>query len=82
MSLENIAENLREAYKQNPDLVTTLRSTFSCLDYEKIPTLEQLEKAYISRVLEATNGNKTYAAKLLGINRRTLYRKLDSYSKE
>jgi len=38
-------------------------------------TLGQLDDCYITRVLEATNGNKARAAKILGINRRTLYRR-------
>jgi DNA-binding NtrC family response regulator len=39
-------------------------------------SLEQLERAYVQRVVEAQGGNKAAAAKLLGITRRTLYRKL------
>ena len=40
-------------------------------------SLEDLERAHIKRVLEAQGGNKSAAAKLLGITRRTLYRKLE-----
>jgi transcriptional regulator with PAS, ATPase and Fis domain len=40
-------------------------------------TLEALERAYIRRVVEAQGGNKAAAAKILGITRRTLYRKLE-----
>lgn len=39
-------------------------------------SLEQLERAYIKRVLAKMNGNKTQAAKVLGLDRRTLYRKI------
>ncbi len=39
-------------------------------------TLAELEIAYIRRVLEITQGNKVQAAKILGIDRGTLYRKL------
>ncbi|HWO13926.1 MAG TPA: helix-turn-helix domain-containing protein [Polyangiaceae bacterium] len=38
-----------------------------------------MEKRYIERVLKAAQGNKTQAAKLLGVDRRTLYRKLERY---
>jgi DNA-binding NtrC family response regulator len=38
-------------------------------------TLTDLDDRYITRVLESTNGNKARAAKILGINRRTLYRR-------
>jgi len=39
-------------------------------------TLAELEINYIHRVLEITQGNKVQAAKILGIDRGTLYRKL------
>ena len=41
----------------------------------KVP-LEQIERAYVRQVLEEHGGNKAGAARSLGINRRTLYRKL------
>jgi two-component system nitrogen regulation response regulator NtrX len=40
-------------------------------------SLEQLERAYIRRVLAKTDGNRARAAKILGIDRRTLYKKAD-----
>lgn len=43
------------------------------------PTLEQLEKRYILHVLEKVGGRKEKAAQILGINRRTLYRKEREY---
>jgi two-component system response regulator HydG len=39
------------------------------------PTVTQLEERYIKLVLEKTGGRKDKAAQILGINRRTLYRK-------
>ncbi len=39
-------------------------------------TLADLEDAYIDQVLEETRGHKTRAAEVLGIDRRTLHRKL------
>ena len=39
-------------------------------------TLDELEKAYIIKVMEGVEGNRTRAAEMLGIARRTLYRKL------
>ncbi|MGB5812253.1 MAG: sigma-54 dependent transcriptional regulator [Polyangiales bacterium] len=41
-----------------------------------VPTLEQLEYEHIEDVLTRTRGNKSQAARLLGIDRRTLHRKL------
>lgn len=43
------------------------------------PTVENLEKRYIKLVLEKTGGRKDKAAQILGINRRTLYRKEREY---
>jgi len=40
-------------------------------------TLDQLEKEYIKRVLIETGGNKSKAAERLGLDRKTLYRKLE-----
>jgi two-component system response regulator HydG len=40
------------------------------------PTLEQLESRYIQVVLDKTAGRKDKASQILGINRRTLYRKV------
>ncbi|MFW6049960.1 MAG: sigma-54-dependent transcriptional regulator [Myxococcota bacterium] len=50
-------------------------------DPSDLPTLEDLERRYIQRVLKAVAGNKTQAAKVLGVDRRTLYRKLERWDK-
>ena len=42
-------------------------------------TLHDLEKEYIGKILENTRGNKTEAARILGVDRTTLYRKLEEY---
>ena len=39
--------------------------------------LAVMEQRYVARVLEATGGNKTLAARILGVDRKTLYRKLE-----
>ncbi len=43
------------------------------------PTLTQLEERYITVVLSKTAGRKDKAAQILGVNRRTLYRKEREY---
>jgi DNA-binding NtrC family response regulator len=45
-------------------------------------TLSELEREFIERVLEDEAGNKTRAAQRLGLDRKTLYRKLDEYAKD
>jgi two-component system, NtrC family, response regulator AtoC len=41
------------------------------------PTLAEMEERYIQEVIEATGGNITRAAEILGIDRRTLYRRME-----
>jgi DNA-binding NtrC family response regulator len=44
-------------------------------------TLAELEREYIQRVLQAEGANKTRAAQRLGLDRKTLYRKLEEYAR-
>ena len=46
-------------------------------DPSELLAMDEVERRYIQRVLEAVGGNKTLAAQVLGFDRRTLYRKLD-----
>lgn len=46
---------------------------------QDLPTMEQLEKRYMEFVLIKTGGKKDKASQILGINRRTLYRKQREY---
>jgi len=41
-------------------------------------TMEEMERRYVRQVLEAVRGNKTHAARVLGIDRRSLYRRLET----
>ncbi|HMP58061.1 MAG TPA: sigma-54 dependent transcriptional regulator [Gemmatales bacterium] len=51
-------------------------------DAESLVPLEQLEKQYILQVLEAVRGNRSRAAVILGLDRKTLYRRLKQYGVE
>lgn len=42
-------------------------------------SLAEIEKRHIQRVVASTGGNKTQAARVLGIDTKTLYNKLKSY---
>lgn len=52
----------------------------AALDLDDVPTLDQVEWDHIQRVLAETNNNISAAARLLGIDRRSLQRKLAKYS--
>jgi DNA-binding NtrC family response regulator len=41
-----------------------------------VPTLDELERSHIRRVLETCNGHRENAARILGISERNLYRKI------
>ncbi|MCA9169930.1 MAG: sigma-54-dependent Fis family transcriptional regulator, partial [Planctomycetales bacterium] len=45
-------------------------------DPTEMISLEEMERRYIMHVLGATGGNQTQAARILGVDRKTLYRKL------
>jgi two-component system response regulator HydG len=44
---------------------------------EDLPKLQELEDRYIAEILKRTSGNKMHAARILGIDRRTLYRRYE-----
>ncbi len=46
---------------------------------QKSKSLEDIEKEYIINVLAETEGNQTRASEILGINRKTLYKKIHRY---
>lgn len=84
--LENVVERAvvlaRTDVIESADLpqVDSLNSeAFMSQAVEEMPTLEDMEKRYIQFVLSKTGGRKEKAAHILGINRRTLYRKERDY---
>jgi len=56
-----------------------VRQALTAMDSRDKPveTLADAEEEQIRRVLAATGGNKSKAAQVLGIERKTLYRKLE-----
>lgn len=84
--LENVVERavvlntgtlIDEADIPSPDAATA-ESFFGSASAD-FPTIDQLERRYMQLVLEKTGGKKDKAAQILGINRRTLYRKEREY---
>ncbi len=48
-------------------------------DGARLPSLEEVEREHVARVLKATGGNVSQAARVLGIDRVTLYAKMKKY---
>ncbi len=66
------------------DLPSNLQqsSTEKSLESNELTTLDEMERRFILRALRETNGDKLAAARLLGIGKTTLYRKLKQYGQE
>jgi two-component system response regulator HydG len=71
LAVEDLPEKIR-TYTRSHVLVAGEDPT------ELVP-LEEVERRYILRVLEAVAGNKTMASRILGLDRKTLYRRLERY---
>lgn len=67
-----------------PERVRTAGAAASFIAQSSVQnlTLRELERDYILEVLRKTGGNKSRAAEVLGLDRKTLYRKLDEYRAE
>jgi DNA-binding NtrC family response regulator len=84
--LENVIERAVTLGRYNtimpedlPDYVLSRPSLTSEEGEDGDPTLEELECEYIKKVLKKVKGHKIQAANILGIDRRTLYRKEKKY---
>jgi two-component system response regulator HydG len=69
--MEDLPEHVR-AYRP-------VRRPALSADPTELTTLAEVEKRHIGRVLKAVGGSRTDAARILGIGRKTLYRKLRDY---
>ena len=76
--LENVVERAATLARGPLVTVADLRIEFAALvdrEAPSHPTLANLERTYVRRVLEQTGGDKPSAARILGISVRTLQRK-------
>ncbi|MEO6391724.1 MAG: sigma-54 dependent transcriptional regulator [Pyrinomonadaceae bacterium] len=67
------AEDLPEKLQSAAVRTAAGRSSLTAI-YDDLPSLNELERRYLIHVLEVVEGNRTRAAEVLGIDRRTLYR--------
>ena len=68
ITVEDLPEKV-QAYRANHLVISDERAT-------EILPMDEVERRYVIRVLALANGNKARAARMLGFDRRTLYRKL------
>ncbi len=81
--LQNLIERsvaLADSPTLHIDEITSLRGT-DTIDSD-LPTLDELEKRYIYKLLERFNDSRDKTAATLGINKSTLWRKLQQYKKQ
>jgi len=71
ITLADLPEKIQAARRNQVVLATDDPADF-------VP-LEEVERLYILRVLDASSGNKASAARILGLDRKTLYRKLERW---
>lgn len=71
LSIEDLPERIRNASGNTSAILHAAKA--------KRLTLDQLEREYILEILREAGGNKSRAAEILGLDRKTLYRKLDEY---
>ena len=65
-----------------PEAIVSARRTASTGAFADLPTLDEVERRYVLQVLEAVGGNRTRAAEVLGVDRRTLYRMCERFGIE
>lgn len=70
--LEDLPERVRE-HRSEHVIVTSD-------DPAELVPLEEVERRYVLRVLEAAGANKSLAARILGLDRKTLHRKLERFA--
>ncbi len=71
VTVEDLPEKIR-AYRADRFLLVAD-------DAQEIVPLDEIDRRYIMRVLALLGGNKARAAEMLGLDRRTLYRRLEKY---
>jgi len=69
ITIDELPEKIRDHHRHAATVAGTGRP-------DELITLDEIERRYVRQVLVATGNNKTDAARILGIDRRSLYRRL------
>jgi DNA-binding NtrC family response regulator len=83
-TIERLVVSSRGGMIEADDLAVTAAGHSSSTDpaFSSLTTLDDLERRYLLHVLDAAHGNRTRAAEILGIDRRTLYRMAERFGIE
>ncbi|MFY0581260.1 sigma-54-dependent transcriptional regulator [Cystobacter fuscus] len=68
LTVEDLPDRIRDYRAPNPQAQSQ--------DVSELVSLEEMERRYIQRVMETVGGSRTLASRILGVDRKTLYRKL------
>jgi DNA-binding NtrC family response regulator len=68
LTVEDLPERIRDYRATSPHAQGN--------DLSELVSLEEMERRYIQRVLDTVGGSRTLASRILGVDRKTLYRKL------
>jgi two-component system response regulator HydG len=71
ITLDDLPDRIRIHHGSTPPAVGS--------DPSALAPLEEIERRYVEQVLAAVGGRKAAAARVLGLDRKTLYRKLEAY---
>ena len=77
--LAAVIEGQEEDVELRRSFPAELRSTPAGAEPVEPLTLEEVERRHVARVLERTEGNRSQAARVLGISRAALYDKMDRF---
>lgn len=77
---EDLPARVRSNQPKAVDGVQTLDDLASL--FADMPSLDEVERRYLLHILEATGGNRSRAAEIIGISRRTIYRMAERFGIE
>jgi transcriptional regulator with PAS, ATPase and Fis domain len=81
-TLERLVAEARGGTIDVPDLPPVFKERPASVEeplFAGLPSLEEMEKRYLRHVLSEVKGNRSRAAEVLGIDRRTLYRMAERF---
>ncbi len=80
LALARSPEIVREDLPERVRRASESRVIIAADEPSDLVPLEEVERRYILRVMDAVSGNKSLAADILGLDRSTLYRKLERFA--